>query len=720
MAKISVNDFSGGIQESYSPDDFSPRQSAVLKGIVPSNDRTFESQWAIQTIGSRTDFNAVFPLESQFGTYLVGITTAGAIYWCKAPLDADIYTAANSTSWTQITTAENKGYLAGATSTQPDISIESNPDYRFITGLPFEVYKYVKAVEQDQQTIGGSSVYVKDKFWYDNLEGTTTPTSIVSGVLIHCRRFYAGTTTKTLQFKPTLVDYNKQVAIVCYVDPLNTGGPVVKAATFPNIRRWPWYYTATTTNTAQANVSLIQPFVASAKHTTGTVPAGGFTSEYPHADFTGPDKWPKFYNFFHPYTYLDKDSALNPGYGFVPRANVGTMWGGLMILGDMEYMNEQLAIAKDDKTLKPVPSSALLGSSKTNAVLRDSITAPHRGSFYYSEGEMDVYDPRSVIRVSGTDTRIAGMHVIDNRLISITTSGSENDGVIVLSGNLSQIKSYETGTANPFAIRKQILKGNIGVADYTDTGNGHTTQTCLWADAGSVLFIDKLGGVFSTNGQTVNRIDTYGPKQPTSSSYLDHPAAVGRYAFIWRNKRLMLFTGLGVSDGQLSGCWTEISLPFTPSSESNIKSMIGSGNNLYLVINGKATRFALNGPVGERGRADNVKLDLTISTASIGIPEQFTKINWDKFGIGFHTTEGCDLKSITINAGPALQSGVPTHTPITSTRSFTSGYHSVVVPAGVGTRTIVSATYVFQGQVILEDYTFWYNGSTSNKEKTNA
>ena len=721
MGKIDTNDFSGGIQESFAPDDFSPRQSAVLKGIVPTNDRTFESQWGLQSIGNLTGANAIFPLESQFGTFLVAIKGEGSIWWVKVPTDTASKDTANAVTWTQITTAQNKGYAPGVSATQPSITIENNPDYRFITGLSFEVYKYVKTPD--------ATTPAKDNFWFDDIgtadDATSTlPSSVVSGVLIHSRRYYDDSNTLDWGGRDKITPVTKsayvtQVAVVCYVDPFTE---TVKAVTFPNIRRWPMYYKngkpSTDTSTLPADVLTYKPWIASKKHALGAVTT--FTSAYP---FPNPMVgYPRFMNVFHPYTYYDANKAVLPGVGIIPRANIGTMWGGLLILGDIEYMNDKISTVDTDITMTPAANTAMLGTSYATNVLRDGSTAPHRGSFYYSEGEIDVFDPRSQLRTSGSDTRIAGMHVIDNRLITITTSGGENDGVIVWSGNLSGLKSYATGTANPFAVRKQVLKGGVGVADYADNGGGHINQTCLWPDAGTVLFVDSRGGVFSTNGQTVNRIDAYGPKQPKYSTYSDHTAAVGKYAFIWRDRRLMLFTAVGYQDGQLSGCWTELVTPpiSAPVAASDLKSMVGSGNNMFLIADGIVWRYAINGLPSERGQINGVNTDITISTASFGAPQDYAKVNWDKFGVNFSTTTGCTLKSITVNGGPALQIGTPSYTAISSSRSFTEGYHSVIVPAGIGSRTIVSATYVLQGQFVLESNTFWFNGSTTNKEKTNV
>lgn len=708
MKRISLTDFRGGMQESLAPDDFTDRQWAQLKGFVPRDENTFESQWALQRVGNaRNDIVAVFPLASQVGTFLICITTSGTLYWVKAPAEDATHTTASGLTWTQLTTAENYGWKSSGAAVSK-ITIPANADYRFITAVPFEVYKY----NLEPDTTSTNEQYLNRDSVPDTSDedggavSSPAPRSIVSGVLIHSRRYYTGGAISATS--PT------QRAVVAYVNPNgNSGAGSVEACTFPNIRRWP-------TKSISLNAAPVDPF----KPGTGVVT---FLTEYPYA--ATPSGYPRITQAFHPYTYLDASKTLLPGRGLVPRANVGTMWGSALILGDIEWKSDS-ADAASGKKVTPVANSAPLGFSTgdpKNFGLRDGNTEPHRGSFYYSEDDIDKFDPRSVIRASGTDTRIAGMHMLDNRLVVITTAGGENDGVVAFSGNLSQLHPYDPdATANPNAIRKQIIRGGVGVADRVpDAGGGHITQSCVWSEVGIVVFVDRLGGIFYTNGQVCDRLDRYGPKQPTFSTFRDHPAAVGKHLVVWRNRRLLAFTILSSDTDTVAGCWTELIPPVTITDESTIRSMVGCNRSLYFVAAGNVWRYALDAPTAEKGCINGTPTTLTVSTRTIGDMDKDVKVNWFSAEIAFSTEGTCNLTSVVAKAGPALQTVSPTPNPGTSqilsetllgsSRQFVNGYYTVELPARIGTQPQISLTATFTGPVKLEAVSFQYTGSTMKR-----
>ena len=782
MRKITVNDFSGGIQESYAPDDFTERQWTQLKGIVPYSDIRFESQWPAQQIGANattwndnitgsvntSPVNAIFPLQSSVGAFLVAIKADGTVWWVKDAADTEVANTSNVAVWRRLNLAQNTGWL-NANTTQPTISITLNPDFRFVTGLPFEVYKYVK-----QPYTGRLNQPESDEV----ADTTVSPRSVVSGVLIHSRRYVNSSGTAVLASGVTAAT---QQALVVYVDPTADSSSQVKVVTFPNLRRWPQY----TTDTSKVTGTYVPvvPFVSTTKKAAGT--ASTIIDQYPFS--SSPTGYPRSANIFHPYTYLDGTSTLQPGTGFIPRGNIGTMWGLNLILGDVEY-NSESAVTSISSALTPGANQALIGTSANPVILRDGNTQPHRSYIYYSERDIDTFDPRSNLRIAGTDTRLVGMYNINNRLVCITTAGGDSDGVIAISGNISQLHSYDpTVTSNPFAIRKQVIQGGVGPADYPETGSGHIQQTCFWSEVNVAAFIDRLGGVFTTNGQTCDRIDRFGPRQPRGSAYTDHVASVGKHLMAWRSGRLMVFTILNAGTQQAEGCWTELVTPIVPYTVTNkarfanvstltigthnyvagdaievsglgsgfdghyvvfgadltsvtylnagadisstaatgqifadkdIKSMVGSGRNLYMVVQGNVWRYAVDGPAAERGAINGVYKDLTISTASFGAPSDFNKLSWHRFGIGFYTETSCAVQSITINAGPALESAgkVPVYNAVTTPRSYTEGYNTLVVPTGIGSKNIISATYVMQGQFVLESASFWYTGVTMERD----
>lgn len=733
MKKQTISDFSGGIQESFSPDDFSGRQWSQLKGIVPLNQSTFQSQWPAQSLTDYTDFIAVFPLESPAGTFLVGINGSGQIRWAKIPPSTAPYTQANATVWYNISEAENKGVVASGT--PASISIWPNKDFRFITGLNFEVYKYIR----DPFT-GRETDFTQDTV-PDDVVGKSRAS--VSAVLIGCRRnlrFIDGDPQfKMFDAANGVLETSKHSMLVAYVDPRSkavdwTGSEsegVVRIVSFPHFRRWPTYkrnfsstdpngtpisnWPSTTvggvTYGAEERAFPIEPFTATPGTPTGVTQT--FITQYPYASESpasspGPDK------AFHPYTYLDLNSALLPGRGIIPRGNIGAMWNNQLIIGDIEYRSDKVFESTDsDGKAKPGPNKALIG----NPALTDGNTESHRGSMYYSLDDIDVFDPRNVIGVSGSDARIAGMHMLDSYLVCITTYNGPNDGVISLSGNLSSLISYE-GIGNPTAVRRQLIRGGVGVADYVDKGTGHVTQTCLWPEAGNVVFIDKFGGIYATDGRSVDKIDRYGPKQPSSSTHYDHVASVDKHLIAWRDGRLLVLTLLESSGGQASGCWTELVPPDASVGlgPDDIKSMVGSSTQLFMVVNGTVCRYCIDGPTAERGRIDNVPVNIVVSTPTMGDHTGHKKTNWHRVGISFYTETSCAIDEVYVKGEAMLlnettapnpnASPVPSYT-IPTNRTYTNGHYELVCPAGIGPQTVMSARFTFTGNIILKGVSLW-------------
>ena len=744
MQKLTISDFSGGIQEALSPDDFTQRQWSQLKGVVAVNQSTFKSQWPLQKVGNAVkssglvdpptvdnnkNFSAIFPLESVLGTFLVGIKLDGTLWWARIPPATATHTVADAVKWYQITYATNWG-IPG-TGISSDIAVTANQDYRFLTGLDFEAYKYLK-----MPLSGRGSDFTQD-ILPDNVDSSRVP-----AVVIGCRRHIKSTTDSTLGMwnGATSIPTKDQQMIVAFVDNRvaytdYSGASVlgsVRVVSFPHFRRWPTYtrnYSSTNpdgtpiANWPQITVDSIVygeeeraypmiPFVA-----TTDLPKGvdkTFTSAYPFPG-TPNGTYPDAKTSFHPYTYLDRNSTLLPGKGIVPRANVGAMWNGQLILGDIEWRSDKKFEANNtDKKLIPPGNRAAIGLP----ALTDDNTDLHRGSFYFSRNEIDVFDPRNVFDVSGSEARIAGMHMLDNYLVCVTTYNGPNDGVVSLSGNLAELVKY-SGTPNLFAVRRQLIRGGVGVADYSDTGNGHTQQTCLWPEAGNVVFIDKFGGIYATDGRSCDRIDRYGPKQPAGSTAYDHVAAAEKHLLAWRDNRLLLLTLLESNGQQASGCWTELVLPETVSGPANVKSIAGGANQFFLVVNGSVWRYCVNGPEAEYGCINGVaSVEVVVSTATLGDTTSHKKTNWFRAGFSFYTESECWLESIYTRGEAMLLDGtVPAERTITYSphKHFDEGHHEVVVPAGIGMQTVMSARFIFTGNVTLKGATMWGTGGAMER-----
>jgi len=859
MNKFSLNQFNGGVQEGYGVTDFQNNQWAVLKGIVPYNEISYESQWPAHQIGQDYSLwledgitpnsyvndtagnpnivyklNAVFPLVSQVGTFLVVIREDGTLWWALAPESSDDYTVSANTIWHNIKYTTNVGYNI-KDSVQPSImKIAKNPDYRFVCGVPFDTYKFVKTPDADMPS----------DFSFDYTPSTGYAQTICSGVLISARRRNVNGTIDFINNPSHNSDpYDEQThpetyrSVIAYVDPSDS---TVKLASFPNLRRWPWYLndpnnynlgstkispwatdsgrnSITPTNTFESFPFINQyPFEQDSKTATinyvyvqsnrggmftitgtnpfvqgdivllsgtGTVydtPSGGYltitsvgsntatftapsympvTSAVPGlavsgtlASKIGSTGYPREYNWNHPYTYWDKDKTLLPGTGFMPRANIGTLWGSTLILGDIEWNSDGASQASQQNMMAPTANAAPMGNIYNVPLLRDSNTTPHRGHFYFSTGQdIDVFDPTAVLRISGTDTRIAGMYNINNALVSITTAGGPNDGVSAWTGNLSQLIPYDQNTqSNPNAILRRIIRGGVGPADYNENDTtifGHVNQTSLWADAGIVTFVDRLGGIFYTEGTTCDRMDYTGFRVPQLSTFRDHTAAAGRHLLVWRDKRLLCFTLTNSAASVGTGCWTEIIVPQSIDDAGDLRSMVGGTKDFYFILNGNVWRFAIEGQRAERGAAffsdtSNTEyqawLPIEIATATKGSnilgygntlinTDDQTKINWHRAGVSFHTQTGCLLLDGTIKGGPALDdrtllSNGKYNFPMYALdiyKSYEIGTHTYEMPAGIGSSYEVSSSWRFYGDVKLEGVILWSTGATMKRGDAN-
>lgn len=282
--------------------------------------------------------------------------------------------------------------------------------------------------------------------------------------------------------------------------------------------------------------------------------------------------------WFQPYTYNERDAAHKfsnkafPGKGIVPRASVGTVYNNRVILGNVESNNAQtLKIAR-----KNVPAES---------PIRDANTSPKESSIYYAAtNEVDVFDPRARINMGATDAQILGLHVVNQSLIAITEVGGPQDGVISLKGNLALILPYDGQQPNPYQVRKEVIRGNIGGTPTPDTWVGHRQFSSAWPEAGAATFVDRLGGVWYTNGTSADRLDRYGPKAPRYATEYDHTACLGRYGFVYRfnnpaeyfgngfngeefnyipavGGKLHVFSLLGNVGGEVNGAWTELIKP---------------------------------------------------------------------------------------------------------------------------------------------------------------
>ena len=192
--------------------------------------------------------------------------------------------------------------------------------------------------------------------------------------------------------------------------------------------------------------------------------------------------------------------------------------------------------------------------------LNDDNTGPARNAVYFSNGAIDEFNPTAEFPISRAGAPIASMESLDGRVIALTEGGGTADGLYRIRGNLSlQL------VQDPTAIAIELIKGGIGAPVMSQNLKNPPRRSCVWADTSTVLFVDRQGGVYFTDGNVCDRIDRLGPVTIKNVQYASL-AAVGRHLFVVRGNnsqglnKLYCFS-ISESDGSAaSGVWTQLSL----------------------------------------------------------------------------------------------------------------------------------------------------------------
>jgi hypothetical protein len=428
----------------------------------------------------------------------------------------------------------------------------------------------------------------------------------------------------------------------------------------------------------------------------------------------------------YPYAYTDGNGTVLPGVGVIPTANVATVWNNALILGDVYWRKEN---AQD----KPAES----GNWKVADLLKNG-TVPFEGSVMYGESDIDIFDPRALVRLSQSDAAIQSLHVLNDTLIGITSYAGENDGIIAIRGNLDQLISYDpTVRSNPYAVRREIIRGGMGFPSRNKNNtNGQRRMSCVWPEAGIVVFIDKMGGVFYTNSETVGRLDEYGPTEPSPASLNDTIGAVGRHLFLWRDERLFCLTMVGSGGSDAAGVWTEISLP---QGSGNIRALIGAREEMYVLFERtegsedyEVWRFSLNCSDEDRGlyfsgtveELEFSYVPLVVSTRTVAVEGELRSPVWHRFSMAFETPTSCFVSYVSVQGVGAKKKNIESlisedkvaNAQWDLSRSFSyEDEGEFIVPAGIGAQDQASATVVFYGYLRLQSATFTVSGSRLNR-----
>jgi len=164
----------------------------------------------------------------------------------------------------------------------------------------------------------------------------------------------------------------------------------------------------------------------------------------------------------------------------------------------------------------------------------------------------------------------------------------------------------------------------------------------------------------------------------------------------------------GIKGQSAVAAWTELVFPSYEIAPKSFKKVAGS---LYFVMDNRVYRFCVardNQADTERATFDNVQLDCTVGTATLGNSEQHKKVSWFRYGMRTRGRSTAQVRTVTIKAGPNLDTSVFTYTK-TINRNLVDR-DEFVIPAGIGSSVEISAEATFRGDLQIESATFWSVG----------
>lgn len=648
MRTTDLADFSGGIREVAAPGDFTDRQWAQLKGFVITDESQIRSQWPIQKVGDEGGFVDIRPLTGQSGRrYVVGIKSNGTVWYTSITTLTATTSAATAAAltWTQLT--KPGGGALTLTDTPRFLGetayITASNGRR--TGLL--IHSVFKASGN-----GSAPVVV-----YENSNGSALITAVYEDGSGNAKVFpgylpAAPSNVTTGAFNPAgsgsyLVSWTPGApgssAITGYIIYDSTGAQRATAA-------------AGATSVTVTPAVTGESFLVRASNTYGTTP-------------------------------LDAGGGVQPpSPGYIPRANLGVLWSGQLILADIQYYKS--------------PTDAQLALPLT----ANNTTRLSNGIWFSNTDEPDTFDPLAVFTVGSADATITGMVVIPQGLLVLTTSPTQGDGLFLLRGRSIGVVNAENVDLN-FTL--ELLRGAIGSVPRDD---GRGNALAVWPTIGTAVFINENGGVWHTNTQDILQLDAFGAAITAPASQLDNLCTIGRYLVASRNGRLIVMREFGQA-----GSWTELVYPGTvqPTSLSPMEGSVyfiadynvGGGGKVYRIV----TNAAHANNASERGLINGAAVDLTVSTRTLGDPKRFEKSMWHRFGMRARGIRNAVLKSFTVSGG-AWYAGAfaPLATSYSPAKSIDDRFE-VVVPAH-GPSIECHATIVVQGDVEIESMTAYDHG----------
>jgi hypothetical protein len=323
------------------------------------------------------------------------------------------------------------------------------------------------------------------------------------------------------------------------------------------------------------------------------------------------------------------------------------MWSDFHILGDIKWLADRN-----------------LPFSESNAA-----RFPH-GLWFSSPEAADSWDP--------IDVQFIGQRDVDNRVLGMFPVSA---GLIVLSTN-----------------GIHMLRGSADLNEYelVRPGIGPTSKksVAFWPAAGIVVWVDRRGQVWQTNGETFGRMDTVLPPVvgpcPSSVEAFDDFLIVSRAGRVYA---MRLYEGEGV--------WTELNA-------ACIQEMRRYEGSIYTArTGGGLERLATKFPA--RGALDSSPIKSKVSTPTLQFGDQHQRTFWHRFGARMRGSGR--LLSAATRPGPSLseQSGIEYD------ENDGAGDRLAKVFPAHGPSKEASFTFESEGDVTYESVTVWYNDAKNDR-----
>jgi hypothetical protein len=371
-------------------------------------------------------------------------------------------------------------------------------------------------------------------------------------------------------------------------------------------------------------------------------------------------------------TYDEETTVTSFASGKAPRCNGGGKWGDFLVLFDIDFLKNYQQ----------------RGSSEGGVTLNALNTQRYPNGMWVTEAiDKTKVDPLSTLFIGSPDAVIVAIVETDSGLLVFTTDAGPESGVFLIRNTAEDpsLEKLHMGLgATPSAA--SMLQGYHNVS--------------RWPATGSIVWLDRQGRVWNTNGQQAVQLDRHGPTPVATAGTLDHAAAAGRHMFVARGGRMLVFSGY-----EREGAWCELVAPF-----GNIRSMFGAEHALYFIADGKVYRYLLANEGGSRGLIDGEAVNLTFGSATYAARSGHDTTYWHEAGL--RTTGTGTIVSMSVSDGAALDTNAGSFTTALNTPA---GNRQATVVRAHGPSTEVSVVAVVTGDVSIESVSVWYHGGRKRR-----